>query len=185
MEDALLLGSRVQSEYSLCSAQLAAPGPGPAPDRAGAGFRESDSKTKLKDFQALAMNLAVRRMEAMRSHASEETMEASQSFARHRQRPNQASVRSTTHRRAMTTRAREAIGALDDLDDRTVGFLHGALQLLAGIAAVGEQMHQRRKLSQCRSDERRRAVPVLMLASCTMPASMLPGCRSRCGACGP
>jgi hypothetical protein len=47
------------------------------------------------------MNLAVRRMEAMSSHASEDAMLASRSFARRRQRPSQAKVRSTTQRLAM------------------------------------------------------------------------------------
>jgi hypothetical protein len=39
------------------------------------------------------MRLVVRRMEAMRSHASEDAMVASQSLARRRQRPSQAKVR--------------------------------------------------------------------------------------------
>ena len=66
------------------------------------------------------------------------------------------------------------IGALDDFDDRTVGFLHGALQLLAGIAAVGEQMDQGRKASQAEAMTEGAPSRSWMLASCTMPASMLP-----------
>ena len=43
-------------------------------------------------------------MAAMSVHASADAIVFSQSFAKRRQRPSQAKVRSTTHRRAMTTK---------------------------------------------------------------------------------
>ncbi len=50
------------------------------------------------------MSRVALRMAAMCSHGSDDAMEVSQSLASLRQRPSHAKVRSTTQRRAMTTK---------------------------------------------------------------------------------
>src|SRR6516165_755250 len=62
------------------------------------GSLESDSKWLMAD-QVLAKRLESRRRLAMRSQAVALAMDASKSLASRRQRPSQAKVRSTTHRR--------------------------------------------------------------------------------------
>ena len=83
---------------------------------AGSVVQDSEAESLIQNyfpaFLALAMYLADRRIEAMRSHASADAIEVSQSFASLRQRPSHAKVRSTTQRRVMTTKPVTPAGRL-------------------------------------------------------------------------
>ena len=116
--------------------------------RGGAGVRGADG------LQALAMNLAVRRMEAHEEPCFGGCDGGLPVFCQAPAAPEPGERALHDPSPGDDDEAGDPIGALDDLDDRTVGFLHGALQLLAGIAAVGEQMDQRRKAFAGRGDER-------------------------------
>ena len=82
------------------------------------------------------------RMWATRTQATALAMVASKSLARRRQRPSQAKVRSTTQRRGKHLEALGGVGALDDLDRPGPSLANEALELFAGIAAVGKEMTQ-------------------------------------------
>jgi transposase len=76
-----------------------------APDECANYFTASVSGSKLfQTWQYLASRRAVRRIWATLIHASAEVMDFSQSLASRRHRPSQAKVRSTTQRRARTSK---------------------------------------------------------------------------------
>jgi len=64
---------------------------------------EPDSKVR-QEFESLTILRVINRMEAIFVHAVELSIDLSQAFARRRQRPSQAKVRSTTHLRGSTTK---------------------------------------------------------------------------------
>jgi hypothetical protein len=99
------------------------------------------------------MNLSFGVWEAMRSLATDDAMEAHQSCARATAAPESGERALQDASSRDDDEVGDPSGALDSFNDRTVGILHGALQLLTVIAAVEERLHKRRMTFACRGDE--------------------------------
>src|SRR3954449_11396155 len=98
-------------------------------------------------------------MLATRAQALELSIVFSQSLARRRHRPSQASVRSTTHRRGNTSFGR--VGSLDDLDRPVTLPLEGVAQFAARKASIGEDVAQPWKPVADGLEQRRGSVAIL------------------------
>ena len=104
-------------------------------------------------------------MLATKAQALELSMVFSQSLARRRHRPSQASVRSTTHLRGNTSNpwavSDRLMIALDDRDGPVTMTLEGITQFAARIAAIGEDVAQPGKAVADGLEQRRCSVAIL------------------------
>ena len=80
--------------------------------------------------------------EAMNSHVVALSMVFSKSFTRRRLRPSQANVRSTTQRLGRMWKPLAASERFDDFERPAADGRKGTPQLVAGIAAVGNDLSQ-------------------------------------------
>src|ERR1700678_2796997 len=94
-------------------------------------------------------------------HARALSIVASKSLARRRQWPSQAKVRSTTHRRAMSTKPLAAFGRLTISTVQSPLSRKGLLEFGAGVSAVGEDVAQPRIDRADRRQDERSAVAIL------------------------
>src|SRR6478736_1473349 len=101
------------------------------------------------------------RVDAIRSHASAELTEASQSLARRRQRLSHAKVRSMTQRRATITKPFASSGRLTISIVGPSIFRSAFSKLFARVTAVSKQVCNSRVARTRQSDDGRRAVPIL------------------------
>ncbi len=98
---------------------------------------------------------------ATRTQATALAMVVSKSLASLRHRPSQANVRSTTHQAGQYFKPFGLIGPLDDRDGPFADFIERIAELVAGIAAVGEDVPQPGVKKADRRQDTDGAVPIL------------------------
>src|SRR3954471_11156923 len=115
-------------------------------------------------------------MLAMKAQALELSMVFSQSLARRRHRPSQASVRSTTHRRGNTSKPSAVSDRLMIAMVQSPCPLEGIAQFAARIAAIGEDVAQPWKPVADGLEQRRGSVAILHIGRMNKDEEHQPEC---------